>query len=908
MAKKDAPFVFEDWVELDLSAAERAGSLQPVFGMQTLLQQINDVLVSEGRRTPVLVGQPGVGKSASIHAIVSEAHAGRGPAIFHGARFVQLSLRAIASHFKESSDGTDTVQKILDHLQRSPEPIVPFVRDLHLAYVYDWEPMLLRFCAGSARPFLGEASRREFGTLVEFTPELGEWLVTIPVEEPSVAQTRRILAEWAESQFRKTGRAVTPAAQRAAIDLTGRFIGNRQFPRKALDLVREARDLAAGAEAVGVRDIIHRFCETTRVPASLVDPAIDLDIAATRGFVAERLLGQAEAADAVVRVIALIKANLADPRRPFGVFLFVGPSGVGKTHTAQLLAEYFFGDKSRMIRVNLSDFASEAGHAQLFGTSTGHSVDLRRGELARRLGNAPFGVLLLDELEKAPRSVHDGLLQLVDEGRYINGNNETVSARSLILIATSNAGAEVFRESGLGFSDTRDVRALDAELDRRILQVFRFEFLNRFDRVVHFHPLSRSTIRAIAQRELTWLLDREGLAGRDIGVEVDADVLDWLVAHGYHPHFGARFLRREMERNLVGPLATFIVGHGVRDGDTLALGVRGGQIDVRRADGGDETEGGVAAASAPAPDGDIQAAIDAWAPLSQAHESRRWEADSLLESSTVPDFWQDVARANEVLARYRTLDARLAADARLLGALRVLRELPPDAPLERCEAAVAKAAVARRRWRLLDDGSADDGAFLTIGPAEATGHVDPAWLAELVDVEQAWLKRMGLEPVLVAEETAGERVIGVVFEVEGPGLVHALAMEAGVHRRRGRDGDVERLLVEILPRRAAHVSGSLTDARRSAGSFVEAVRARLVVTLADRGLTRAFRGTDRATLALLGGALAAARPGEATVARAYHFDGVAVRDPRTGAFVTLAKELKRGHLDPLRLAWDARSA
>ena len=674
MAKKDKPFRFEDWVELDLSQAEREGRLQPVFGMDEVLRQLDDVLVSEGKRTPVLVGPPGVGKTAAVHAVVQAAARGRGPTCFRGVRFVQLSLRSIASHFKEASDGADVLQEVLDHVLASPEPVVPFIRDLHLAYSLDWESTILRFSSAAHRPFLGEASRREFQSLLEYTPDLGDWLVSILLEEPTVARTRKIVGDWAEHQYQRTGRVVTPAAQRAAIDLTGRFIGNRHFPRKALDLLREARDLAPGTDPVGQREVIHRFSETTRVPPSLVDPAIDLDVAATRRFVSDRLLGQDEAADAVVRVIALIKANLADPRRPFGVFLFVGPSGVGKTHTAQLLAEYFFGDKSRMIRVNLSDFASPQGHALLFGTPTAHNVEGRRGELARRLGNAPFGVLLLDELEKADRSVHDGFLQLVDEGRYTNGNNETVSVRSLIVIATSNAGAEVYRESGLGFAESRDVRGLDAELDRRVLQVFRFEFLNRFDRVVHFHPLSRATIRAIAQRELGWLLDREGLAGRGLKVEVDADVLDWLVAHGYHPHFGARFLRREMERNLVGPLATFIVGHRVRDGETLALGVRGGRIEVRR----EVVEEVAPAATVPAPppvDADVQGAVALWAPLVQAHQARRAEADALLESSVAPDFWADAGRAHATLTRYRTLDARLAADLRLLGAHRALQEL-----------------------------------------------------------------------------------------------------------------------------------------------------------------------------------------------------------------------------------------
>lgn len=900
MAAKDKPFVFDDWVELDLSRAQREGRLQPVFGLDDTLRQLEDVLTAEGKRTPVLTGPPGVGKSALVHAIVAASAAGEGPACFRGVTFVQLSLRSIASHFKEASDGTDTLQAIFDHIHRADPPIVPFVRDMHVAFSLDWESSLLRFCTGSARPFLGEASGRAFRTMIDCMPDLGDYLVDIPVDEPSVERTRTIVSRWADHQHERTGRVITPVAQRAAIDLTGRFIGNRHFPRKALDLLREARDCAAGEGTVGLREVIQRFSSNTRVPTALIDPAVHLDIGATRRFVSDRLLGQDEAADAVVRVIALIKANLADPRRPFGVFLFVGPTGVGKTHTAQLLAEYFFGEKSRMIRVNLSDFATEMGHAQLFGTPSAHNLEGRRGELARRLGNAPFGVLLLDELEKANRAVHDGLLQLVDEGRYINGNGETVSVRSLIVIATSNAGAEVYRESGVGFADHRDTRTLDAELDRRVLGIFRFEFLNRFDRVVHFHPLSRATIRAIARRELAGLLDREGLRGRDLHVEVDADVLDWLVAHGYHPHFGARFLRREMERDLVGPLATFIVGNGVVDGETLLLGVRGGRIEVRRSA---ETAAAPATATAPV-DRDVDAALHAWAPLREANAARRAEAQDLLDRSVHPAFWADAAAANAVLRRYRSLDARLAAEARLLGVVRRLEELPPEAPAARVEAAVADAWQALRRWRSLDAAGDDDGAFLLIGAAEANGRVDAEFLAELLAVESAWLRRLGLEATVVAEELVGEHVVGVVFEVEGPGLLGTLAMEAGVHRRRRPEGDADRLLVELVPRRSSHVGGALSDVRRAAGTFVAEVRAKVVVALEDRGLSRVFRGADRDTLSLLAGAVTGANPAEASPARAYHYDGVAVRDLRTGAFVTLAKDLRKGALEPLRQAWE----
>ena len=901
MAAKSKPFVFEDWIELDLSLANREGLLQPVFGLDDTLGQLEDVLTAEGKRTPVLTGPPGVGKSALVHAIVASSAKGLGPPCFRGVTFVQLSLRSIASHFKEASDGTDTVQAIFDHIRKSPTPMVPFIRDLHVAFSLDWESSILRFCTGSTRPFIGEASGRQLRTMIDCMPDLGEYLVDIPVDEPSPERTRTIVGQWAEHQSRRTGRVVTPAAQSAAIDLTGRFIGNRHFPRKALDLLREARDCAPNEGVVGLREVIDRFSSNTRVPKSLIDPAVHLDIGATRRFVSDRLLGQDEAADAVVRVIALIKANLADPRRPFGVFLFVGPTGVGKTHTAQLLAEYFFGDKSRMIRVNLSDFATDAGHAQLFGSPNAHNLEGKRGELARRLGNAPFGVLLLDELEKADRPVHDGLLQLVDEGRYINGNAETVSVRSLIVIATSNAGAEVYRESGVGFADTRDTRTLDAELDRRIQRIFRFEFLNRFDRVVHFHPLSRATIRAIARRELAGLLDRQGLRGRDLRVEVDADVLDWLVAHGYHPHFGARFLRREMERDLVGPLATFIVGNGVADGETLILCVRGGRIEVRRAEPD----------ALPAPeaavvrvDRDVDAALLAWAPLREANTARRAEAQDLLDRSVQPDFWSEPASANAVLRRYRGLDARLAAESRLLAVARRLEELSPAAEPGRVEVAVADAWQAHRRWRQLDAAGDDDGAFLLIGAADAAGRVDGDFLTELLSVEVAWLRRLGLEAAIVAEETVGDRVVGVVLEVEGAGLMSTLAMEVGVHRKRRAEGDADRLLVELLPRRSGHVGGALSDLRRTAGAHVPELRARVVVSLEERGLSRAFRGADRDTLSLLAGAVAAASPAEGAPARAYHYDGVAVRDLRTGAFVTLARDLRKGALEPLRQAWE----
>lgn len=907
-AKKKKPFQFENWIEHDLTAAAREGKLLPVFGLDEVIRQVDDVLAAEGSRSPVLVGPTGVGKTVIVHAIVQAVAEGKGPRVFQGCRVVQLGFRGLISRFSKPWVAAGTVQKVFDHMIGSPTPIVPFIRDIHLAEPYNWESQLVRLCSRLGRPVLAEGTVRGVQGLMDSEPELAEWLIPIPVDEPSTSATRRIVAGWAEDQRQRTGRAIAPVAQRAAIDLTGRFIGNRHFPRKALDLLRESRDVFPGAKPVGMDEVLERFTQSTRVPRPLIDPAIELDLEASRRFVADRLLGQDEAVDAVVRVIALIKAGLSDPRRPFGVFMFVGPTGVGKTHTAQLLAEYFFGDRARMIRINLGDFTGESSHAALFGHPSAQSYEGKRGELAKRLGNAPFGVLLFDELEKAHASVHDGLLQLIDEGRYINGAGDTVSARSLILIATSNAGAEVYRETGVGFAEERDIAKLDRELDRRLQGVFRFEFLNRFDRIVHFHPLSRATIRQIAQRELRSLVDREGLASREIRVEVDADVLDWLVAHGYHPHFGARFLRRELERSLVGPLAGFIVGERVRDGETLAMGVRGGRIDVRRPVVAPPAE----PPSLPEPDVDVVAALARWQPLVAAFEARKREAEALLDESSRPGFWTDPVAANQVLSRYRALDARIAADARLLASFHSLHSLPVDAAPGLVVGALRDAEAARQRWQLLDEGSDEDGAFVLVGAADVSGMIDAAWLEELLSLELAWLARQGASPEVVAEELHGDRVVGAVVEVDGPGMANMLAMEAGVHRRRRKDGDADRLLVEVLCRRPGRSGGAVSDARHASGTHVPTIRARLAVTMPHTGQTRVFVGIDRATLELLGGSLAGGLSrspivSEHTAARAYYFDGVAVRDLRTGAYVKQHRELKKGALEPLRRAWDLRA-
>lgn len=911
----------EPWVDRDLSA--QVADLSPAFEVGAVVAQAEEILRSAGgHRTPVLVGPPGVGKTSIIHELVRRAHAGSGVPLLRRARVVQLSLKAISARFKDKAEGTAFFADLVSTLLAADAPVVPFFRDVHLAYTLDWEPELHRLLANLPHPALAEAVPREFEQLVEYWSDLSDHLVPLPVEEPSPERMRALVSHWAEHQHGASGRVYRPDAQRASIALTARFMGDRPFPRKALDLLRHTADFTPpDAGPIGLSQVVARFSQMTRVPDRLVDPDLALDLGEVRSFVSDRLLGQDEAVDAVVRMIALMKAGLSDLRRPFGTFLFVGPTGVGKTFCAQLLAEYLFGDRHRLVRLNLADYGSEFHVGTLFGNPHANSVPEQRGLLARRLAGNPFGVLLLDEFEKAHPKVHDGFLQLVDEGRYVNGRGETVSVASLIVIATSNAGAEVYREAGLGFDKPQSMTELDRELDRRLHRLFRFEFLARFDRVVHFHPLDRGHIRSIARRELALLAERDGLTSRELHLDVDAEVLDWLVAHGYHPHFGARFLRREVERHVAGTLAEAIVRDAPPRGARLHLGVRGGRIEVRRVVERVEAPKVVV----PTPRGAEFAALDPRALRALAQEwvlrfarlleearAREAEAAALMSSSLAAGFWDARDRAQDTLRRYKDLDARIQADRRLARPVARLQALLADDHADDAVLGevIGEVASAYRRWRELGDDTGASGHWVVLGPADPLADV-AAWLTDLVAMYRGWFRRRGLQYELVAEEVDHGRPVRLVFEVEGPGAQALLSMEAGEHRRRAADGGTERALVEVVPRvePAPEPTGVVEDARRAAGVAIPRRAARCKLELPATGARMLLHGTTRETLGWLARDLAeawAVPRGEHEVARTYGLRGGGVVDPRTSVGTPNLKDVARGNLDVFWRAWEVR--
>ena len=918
--QSDPESVVRSWTERDLSAAAAADLLPPAFEAEDTLRRIGDV-ISAGRH-PILGGESGVGKSATINELVRRVHEGKGPPQLRGKRIVQFSLRTRMSGLTKPEQMRPEMQKLVDALLKLDGAVVPFFRDLHLAYEFDLEPQLEALGMRSKGPILGEGEGATLNSMLEHTPALEQYYVALPLHEPDLATMERILAAWSEEQARK-GKRFDSSALKESLQLAHRFLARARLPRKVLDFLGQVGSLVEGDRAVTDADVIDRFFQSYRVPRFLIDPSVGFDIDATERMFRSKVLGQNEAVRTVVRMISLIKAGLSDTRRPFGAFLFVGPTGVGKTHIAQLLAEFLFGDKGRMVRINMADYQNPGDAYTLFGNPDGYNARQRRGVLTLRLMGHPFAVLLLDEFEKAHEKVHDRFLQLMDEGAFINGTGETVPARSMIIIATSNAGAEIYRGQAIGFAPKADLAAMDRELDRILHRTFRIEFLNRFDQVVHFHPLTREDIRIIALREVEHLRDRAGLKARGLTLEVDDAILDWLTAHGYDPHFGARFLRRTIERTVTTAVAEVIVRESLEPGTRIALGIRGQNVIARVVERPLKDKDGkpppvrlplgtaeqVRTLDRKSMRAEADALLSRAAPYLERLRARRDEASVLLSEMNAEGFWDDKPSAQQVLERFRVVDVAVQVESRLATPLAQLDDMRDGrSSSEAFARTLERAARSLQQWeeRTAEEGPSACFVVLRNGdPLESAKD----WLVEMVEMERAWCARLHLAAEVVAYGLSEDSLSRVVLEVEGPGAATYLGMEQGVHRlHRTERGDL-RVRVDVVAANASSseaMAGRVTPVRPRRGLLGVEVTCVGRVEHEEHGLVLDFQGGHVDTLSRILASLDDSRDAlvaPAPIARIYAHGGSGARDPRTSAIVPRYKDVMKGKLDPLLEGW-----
>ncbi|MHB8875765.1 MAG: AAA family ATPase [Myxococcaceae bacterium] len=906
-------------IERDLTALAREGRLPPGHGLDGAVGEVQALLGREGK-APLLAGEPGVGKSAVVQELARR--------LVDGRRILEVPVGGIFARSSGPRQAAELLEELLEDLAKTPGTIV-YLRDVGLVQGSSLGPVLVRALRAGKLKFIFESDLRRAQALLLSDEALAERMHLLVVQEPSLERARWILGRVAEELEVELGLPIEPAACDLALRLSAKFLLAKRLPRKALELLRETAAEAAGAsrERAGAEDVLARFCSSTRLPRFMVDDAISLDLVQTGRFFSERILGQEDAVAAVLRSVALLKAGLNDPRRPIGAFLFAGPTGVGKTHLAKLLAEYLFGSADRLVRLNMADYPAEGDETQVFGAPWGQTLDARRGELTRLLDGKVFAVLLLDEFEKAHAAVHDRFLQLLDEGRFINAASETVPCNNVLIVATSNVGAEVYREPPIGFSGSRTDEELRAEVDRRIGGAFRAEFLNRFDGLCHFQPLRKVEIRRIAHREVGRVLEREGIRTRGLDVEVAPEVVDHLVDRGYSPVFGARFLQREIEKTLTAALAVEIVRAPLPPGTRVRVVVVKGSV-VAMAEAHPAPREGTAQVSLPAggayvskrrldrgeltaeADGLLRRAseVSAAAGRSALEEKRR----DLLVTSQSPGFWDDATRAAEVLREFRDTDARVGELERLVEACKAAHRRAREARTEPKLAAAARAVEEAGREVQLAEARVRSGAGANADEAlldlSAAGEGAKGWLDELVHMYLGWAEKRRYEAKVVAE---GEGPLRAIVQLTGPGVFGFLAGERGLHRRIDEPNRLSAFVRLHRPARGGVERALVVEARevkRRAGVFAGRVVSEVRARDDESGRLIELSGTlDAEALKAVAQAVLEGQADSGGEARRYFMGrGARAEDPRTGAGTPRIKDVMRGEIDLFIAAWIAR--
>jgi len=819
-----------------LTVEADAGRLPHAYGVEAICATVQALLDGSPPRAVVLLGEPGSGKTAVVNELTYRLREDpEGP--WHVLRVAPADLLAGTTWLGE----WQTKVRNLVQAVRSPRRVVLYVPNLEELSDAGRSSQSDSNIATALAPYI---ERGDVAVLGESTPDafrmglgaigsLRRLFHAVEVREPDAPQTRRVLQAVRDEALADVSEPVLDRL----IELADFYLAGTAQPGRTVGLLRRVLGTTAGAEGpVRERDVLNTLSTATGIPIDFLDDAVSLDRAQVRGFFEARVMGQPEAVDAVVDLVTLVKAGLTDPGKPFGVLFFVGPTGVGKTELARALAELLFGDASRLFRLDMSEFATYDAHERLIGWGT------KPGLLTAAVRERPFTVLLLDEIEKAHPNVFDLCLQVFDAGRLTDKQGRTADFRRSIIILTSNIGSALPREAPVGFragpAGAGPVLEPGPDRDatmRELGRSFRPEFLNRLDRVVTFRPLAAETAEKIARREVARVLERSGLKRRRLDVDVEPAVFSLLLREGYSPTFGARPLKRTVERLVLLPVARAIAAGGVQAGSMLRLRVKAGHVAVEVASPEGEQEssgmastggstvlrGGAARArKLPLAPGPVALATRALALTGEVAALRMRAAPlaarktDLVARSAAAGFWDDpdaargvqdeIYRLDGVFASLDALERSLRNEAE---ALRPHRHQPPDLARveERLEALESRA---KHIAFLVDcrDGRDLGDAYLSLTLIATRGAGLDA-VAKLAGMYDALARRRGLDVQVLDDRRGGSPPEdALTLLVSGAGVYALLSGEAGLHqvmrgkakgRQRAADRDVVR--VDVLP-------------------------------------------------------------------------------------------------------------
>lgn len=682
---------------INLTEVARQGKLDPVIGRDQEIRRVSQVLTRRTKNNPVLIGEPGVGKTAVAEGLAQRIVAGDVAESLKDKELISLDISAIIAGAKYRGEFEERMKAVLQEIKESDGNIITFIDELHVlmgagggessvAASQMLKPMLAR---GELR-LIGATTLNEYREYIEKDAALERRFQQVYVGEPSVEDTIAILRGLKERYEAHHKVTISDSSLVAAAALSNRYITSRQLPDKAIDLIDEAasrlrmeidsapneidelrrivdrlkleelalkkeKDEASKERLIALRDqlserqneldgletrweqeraglnrvgdlrgqldelrmradraqregnleqaskllygeipVIEKelreaeHAENTGEDRMVNEQVTDEDIAAVvaawtgipvgkllqgetekllalEAELGKRLVGQDEAVRAVSDAVRRTRAGIADPNRPTGSFLFLGPTGVGKTELAKSLADFLFNDEHAMVRIDMSEYGEKHSVSRLVGAPPGYIGYEQGGQLTEAVRRRPYSVVLLDEIEKAHSEVFDVLLQVLDDGRLTDGQGRTVDFKNVILILTSNLGSQYLIDPDMIWKDKEDA------VRETVRRAFKPEFVNRLDEMVIFHPLTEENLAQIVEYSIDHLQDR--LSERRLTVGVTPAVRSWLAARGYDPIYGARPLRRLMQREIDDRLARALLAGDIRDGDAVRADV-----------------------------------------------------------------------------------------------------------------------------------------------------------------------------------------------------------------------------------------------------------------------------------------------------------------------------------------------
>ena len=556
----------------DITQAAREGKLDPLVGREDEIQRVIQILGRRRKNNPMLVGDPGVGKSAIVEGIAIKIVNGDIPPVLADKRLISLDLGSIVAGTKYRGDFEKRLKNIINEVASSPDVIL-FIDEFHTIVgaggasgSLDAANMLKPALARGDIQCIGATTLDEFRKSVEKDGALDRRFQKIVVEHTDIPHSISILHRLKTNYEKHHNVVYTDEAIEACVRMSERYITDRCLPDKAIDAMDEAGSKVrlknpkktGQVTAEDVADIISKM---TGIPSGRVAENEGSRLMKMREVLQKRIIGQDDAIEKVVRAIQRNRAGIKDPGKPIGTFLFFGPTGVGKTQLAKSLAEYLFDSEDNMIRLDMSEYMEKFNVSRLIGAPPGYVGFEEGGQLSERVRRKPYCVVLLDEIEKAHPDVFNLLLQVMDEGRLTDSTGRTVSFRNTIVIMTSNVGSRELEEygNGMGFStSSRNVKGnRKAVVEKAVKKAFPPEFINRVDEQVFFNSLGKDDLEKIVDIELKGLKARVKEAGFELVVTAAAK--RFVAEAGYDPSYGARPLKRAIQKHIEDPVSEQII-------------------------------------------------------------------------------------------------------------------------------------------------------------------------------------------------------------------------------------------------------------------------------------------------------------------------------------------------------------